>query len=73
MQKKLLKLAANLDHIPWATWVEYVRCFNEKTIRGACADYRAVATIDCERDTAELGRKLTTPLLALWGKRAPHE
>jgi hypothetical protein len=33
---------------------EYVRCFNEKTIRGSCGDYRVAATIDCDLDTADL-------------------
>jgi haloacetate dehalogenase len=68
MRKKLLKLTANLDHIPPAVWDEYVRCFNEKTIRGSCADYRAAATIDCELDTADLDRRLTMPILVLWGR-----
>ena len=58
MRKKLLKLTADLSHIPPEIWDEYVRCFNEKTIRGSCADYRAAATIDCDLDTADLGRKL---------------
>lgn len=43
MRKKLLKLTADLNHIPPEIWAEYVRCFNEKTIRGSCADYRAAA------------------------------
>jgi haloacetate dehalogenase len=68
MRKKLLKLTANLNHIPPAIWDEYVRCFNEKTIRGSCADYRAAATIDCELDTADLHRRLAMPILVLWGK-----
>ncbi|MFO1026704.1 MAG: alpha/beta hydrolase [Acetobacteraceae bacterium] len=67
MRKKLLKLTANLNHIPPEIWAEYVRCFNEKTISGSCADYRAAATIDCELDTADLGRKLAMPVLVLWG------
>ena len=67
MRKKLLKLTANLSHIPSEIWAEYVRCFNEKTIRGSCGDYRAAATIDCELDTADLGRKLAMPILVLWG------
>jgi haloacetate dehalogenase len=62
-----LKLTANLNHIPPAIWDEYVRCFNEKTIRGSCADYRAAATIDCELDTADLHRRLAMPVLVLWG------
>ena len=70
MRKKLLKLTENLDHIPPEIWHEYVRCFNEKTIRGSCGDYRAAAGIDCELDTADLGRKLKMPLLALWGKNS---
>jgi haloacetate dehalogenase len=68
LRKKLLKLTADLNHIPPEIWAEYVRCFNEKTIRGSCGDYRAAATIDCDLDTADLGRKLEMPLLALWGK-----
>src|SRR5437588_7532433 len=67
MRKKLLKLTADLNHIPPAIWDEYVRCFNEKTIRGSCGDYRAAATIDCDLDTADLDRKLNMPILVLWG------
>jgi haloacetate dehalogenase len=67
MRKKLLKLTADLNHIPPEIWAEYVRCFNEKTIRGSCGDYRAAATIDCEHDTADLHRKLRMPILVLWG------
>ncbi len=70
LRKKLLKLTSDLDHIPPEIWAEYVRCFNEKTIRGSCGDYRAAATIDCEHDTADLGRKLEMPLLVLWGKNS---
>jgi haloacetate dehalogenase len=49
---------------------EYVRCFNDPlAIHAACEDYRAGATIDFELDTADLGhRKITCPVLALWGK-----
>ncbi len=70
MRKKLLKLTADLGHIPPAIWDEYVRCFNEKTIRGSCGDYRAAATIDCALDTADLDRKLEMPVLLLWGRES---
>ena len=70
MRKKLLKLTDDLGHIPPEIWAEYVRCFNEKTIRGSCGDYRAAASIDCDLDTADLGRKLAMPLLVLWGARS---
>ena len=68
MRKKLLKLTADLNHIPAEIWAEYVRCFNAKTIAGSCADYRAAATIDCALDTADLDRCLEMPILVLWGK-----
>ena len=34
-----------------------------------CEDYRAGASIDLEHDKADLDRKVTCPLLALWGER----
>ena len=73
MRKKLLKLTANLNHIPPEIWSEYVRCFNEKTIRGSCGDYRAAAGVDCELDTADLNRKLEMPILVLWGATSTGE
>ncbi len=69
MRKKLLKLTADLGHIPPEIWGRAcVRCFNEKDDpRALCADYRAAATIDCDLDTADLDRKLQVPILVLWG------
>lgn len=49
---------------------EYVRCFADPAaIHASCEDYRAAGTIDLEHDRADraAGRKLTMPLLALWG------
>jgi haloacetate dehalogenase len=47
----------------------YLRCFADPaTIHGSCEDYRAAATIDIAHDDADAGRKLTQPLLALWGE-----
>jgi haloacetate dehalogenase len=47
---------------------EYVRCFQERaTIHATCEDYRAAASIDLEHDRADLERKITCPLLVLWG------
>ena len=48
---------------------DYVRCFTNKTILGACRHYRANATIDFETDMAEKDRKIAPPLLILWGTR----
>ena len=49
---------------------EYKRCFRDPaTIHASCEDYRAAATIDLEHDAADLDRKVTCPLLALWGAK----
>ena len=48
-------------------YAEYLRCFsNPETIRASCADYRAIE-VDLAHDEADRGRKLTCPVLALWG------
>ena len=48
---------------------DYLRCFsNPDTIHASCEDYRASASIDLVHDAADADRKLTMPLLALWGE-----
>src|SRR5271166_3200526 len=54
-----------------AAFAEYLRCFsNPETIRATCDEYRAGAGIDLVHDRADRGRRLTMPLLVLWGKRS---
>lgn len=50
---------------------EYRRCWNDPaTIHAMCEDYRAAATYDRALDDADRGvRRISAPLLALWGKR----
>jgi haloacetate dehalogenase len=49
---------------------EYKRCFSDPaTIHGSCEDYRAAAGIDLEHDAADLARKVSCPLLVLWGAK----
>jgi haloacetate dehalogenase len=51
-------------------YAEYLRCFkNPATIHATCEDYRANASIDLENDTADLARKITCPVMALWAER----
>jgi haloacetate dehalogenase len=58
------------DAIPEEVMGEYLRCFREpEAIHASCEDYRAAAGIDLEYDRADLDRKVTAPLLALWGMR----
>ncbi|MGK2964800.1 MAG: alpha/beta fold hydrolase [Tepidiformaceae bacterium] len=55
-----------------AALAEYERTFSDpEVIRATCEDYRAGPTIDFDLDAADLaaGRKITCPLLAMWGER----
>ena len=69
MKHKLSKPGIGLDFMDPAAFAEYVRCFNEKTIRGSCADYRACITCDLDMDTAdyEAGHRIQMPALVVWG------
>jgi haloacetate dehalogenase len=51
---------------------EYLRCFRDpRTVHAICEDYRAGATLDFAHDEADHreGRRITCPVLALWGRR----
>ena len=49
---------------------EYLRHFKDPaTMHAMCEDYRAAATIDLEHDRADLEKRVTCPLLVLWGER----
>jgi haloacetate dehalogenase len=51
---------------------EYLRCYCcTAAIHAACEDYRAAAGVGLELDAADekAGRKVTAPLLALWGTK----
>ena len=51
-------------------FAEYLRCFRDPaTIHATCEDYRAGATIDIEHSNADGDRKVTCPVLVLWGER----
>jgi haloacetate dehalogenase len=52
-----------------AAMAEYMRCFcTPESVHATCEDYRASAGIDLEHDRADLGQKLTCPLLVVWGE-----
>ncbi len=68
--KKCGSGSAGLSPFSKAALAEYLRCFSDPaTIHASCEDYRAAATIDIEHDDEDAGRKLTQPLLVLWGER----
>lgn len=51
---------------------DYLRCYkNPQTIHAICEDYRAQVSIDLAHEQADRasGRRITCPMLALWGRR----
>lgn len=53
-----------------AAFAEYLRCYLDPASRHAiCEDYRAAAGIDLVHDAADGDRRVTAPLLALWGAK----
>jgi haloacetate dehalogenase len=49
---------------------EYLRCYDDPAaIHAICEDYRAAATIDLEHDRIDGEKRITAPLLALWGAK----
>jgi haloacetate dehalogenase len=48
---------------------EYVRCFDKESIHATCEDYRAGASIDMIDDEKDRNRKISMPLLVLWGNK----
>ena len=52
---------------------EYLRCFSDpETIRATCLDYRGIE-LDLEHDEADRGRKISCPVLVLWGtQKSPY-
>ena len=71
MRKKLSKRGSNLDFCK-ETIDEYVKCFNYKTIRGSCEDYRASPSCDLDMDNSDYQNenKIKCPILVLWGNKS---
>ena len=60
---------SGLGHFDRRALAEYARAFKDpRTIHATCEDYRAAATIDLVHDRKDKNRKITMPLLALWGR-----
>jgi haloacetate dehalogenase len=53
-----------------AIFADYLRCYSRpETIHAICEDYRAAATIDLAHDAADAEKRVTAPVLALWGAK----
>jgi len=69
LRKKIGAWSGGLSYFDPRALAEYERCFgNPDTIHATCEDYRAAATTDLEHDAADADKRVTSPLLALWGE-----
>jgi haloacetate dehalogenase len=70
LREKMAEGKAGLAPFAKEAWAEYERCFTPDAIHAMCEDYRASATIDLVHDRADrdAGRRVASPLLALWGE-----
>jgi haloacetate dehalogenase len=65
---------AGLEPFTAEALAEYIRCFSDPAaIHSACEDYRAANSIDLVHDESDLDRKVTAPLMVLWGKEGVIE
>jgi haloacetate dehalogenase len=69
VKEKLRRWAAPGAQFDPSAVAEYVRAFTPETIRASCDDYRAAASIDLDHDRADRSRRVTCPLLVLWGAK----
>lgn len=70
LRSRLLRPTGGTNGISPEAFAEYLRCFKDPaTIHATCEDYRAGATIDLEHSSADGSKRVTCPLLVLWGER----
>jgi haloacetate dehalogenase len=75
LDRKISSGSAGMNPFTPEALESYRNAFTPETIHATCEDYRASASIDLEHDRANRnsGRKLTMPLLVLWGKNGAIE
>ncbi len=74
LRKKMGQWSGGSEAFTDEAMAEYIRCFSDPdSIHASCEDYRAAASIDLEHDETDMGRKLTCPLLAIWGAKGLME
>ena len=74
LMKKCGGAAAGMKPFYQQSFGEYLKYFRDPAaIHACCEDYRAGYTIDIAHDDADEGRKVTQPMLALWGANGAIE
>jgi haloacetate dehalogenase len=70
LHRKLGGWGTGMAHFDPRALAEYERCFSDPaTIHATCEDYRAAASIDLAHDAHDADRRVTCPLMVLWGER----
>ena len=71
LEKKMSKRGGGLSFCK-DTFEEYVKCFNLKTIKASCEDYRASPTCDLDMDNENFDKneKIECPTMILWGEKS---
>jgi len=72
LRHKIKAWSGPAKHFDPRALAAYERCFADAAaIHASCEDYRAAASIDLKHDAEDVaaGRKVTCPLLVLWGDR----
>jgi haloacetate dehalogenase len=70
LRSRFLRPTGGTGAVTDEAFAEYLRCFSDPaTIHATCEDYRAGASIDLEHSNADGAKKVTCPLLVLWGER----
>ena len=70
LHRKLGGWGTGMAHFDPRALAEYERCFSDPaTIHATCEDYRAAASIDLAHDADEADRRVTCPLMVLWGEK----
>jgi haloacetate dehalogenase len=70
LRSRFLRPTGGTGAVTDEAFAEYLRCFTDPaTIHATCEDYRAGASIDLEHSNADGAKKVTCPLLVLWGER----
>ncbi len=70
IRRKLDKKGVGMSGFTPEALAEYIRCCTPENIHAVCEDYRAAVSIDLVHDEADLQRKLTIPILVLWGEHS---
>jgi haloacetate dehalogenase len=70
LRSRFLRPGAGTGAMAPEAIAEYLRCFKDPaTIHATCEDYRAGATIDLQHSSEDGAKRVTCPLLVLWGDR----